>query len=311
MKKVFLMKKIRNKINGLLLLNKPLGISSNDAIQKVKRALNAEKVGHTGTLDPMATGLLPVCLGEATKFANFLLDGDKEYIATAKLGIITDSGDSEGKIVATNIVNISLPEVESAIKNFTGDIKQVPPMYSALKFNGRPLYEYAREGIFIERLERSITIHELELINYSKDKEEIIFRAKVSKGTYIRTLAEDIGNYLGCGASLIALQRTESYPFKLSDAYNIEQILEIGDYSKLNILPVDILCNSLSILEVNDKQFTLIKNGNQCRIYDCKFADNAMVRLYYQGKFYGVAEIRYQEDRAYICPLRMISREES
>lgn len=302
------MKKIRNKINGLLLLNKPLGISSNDAIQKVKRLLNAEKVGHTGTLDPMATGLLPVCLGDATKFANFLLDGDKEYIAIAKLGVVTDSGDSEGNIVATNEVSTSLLEIQGAINKFTGNIQQIPPMYSALKFNGKPLYEYARQGITIDRPIRDIIVHELELLGYNELANEIAFRAKVSKGTYIRTLAEDIGNYLGCGASLIALQRTESYPFKLSSAYNIEQILEADNYSKLNILPIDILCAHLPILEVTDKQFVLIKNGNQCRIYDCEFIDNTMVRLYYQDKFYGVAEIKYQEDRAYICPNRMIAK---
>ena len=160
-----MMKKIRNQINGLLLLDKPLGLSSNRAIQRVKWILNAEKVGHTGTLDPLATGLLPVCLGEATKFANYLLDGDKEYLATAQLGVVTDSGDSEGNLVATNLVNTNLTEIQTALQKFTGEISQIPPMYSALKHNGRPLYEYAREGIVIERKVRQVVIHELELID--------------------------------------------------------------------------------------------------------------------------------------------------
>ena len=196
-----MMKKIRNQINGLLLLDKPLGLSSNRAIQRVKWILNAEKVGHTGTLDPLATGLLPVCLGEATKFANYLLDGDKEYLATAQLGIVTDSGDSEGKLVATNPVDTDLTKIQVALQYFTGAISQIPPMYSALKHNGRPLYEYAREGIEIERKVRQIVVHQLELISYDPELQQINFRAKVSKGTYIRSLINDIGNYLGCGAA--------------------------------------------------------------------------------------------------------------
>lgn len=302
------MKKIRNQINGVILLDKPLEMSSNFAIQKVKRILNAEKVGHTGTLDPMATGLLPICLGEATKFASYLLDGDKEYIATAQLGIITDSGDSEGNIVANNIVNTDLNTINCAVSNFTGNITQVPPMYSALKYNGRPLYEYAREGIIIDRPARNVSIHELELVNYNAELQQITFRARVSKGTYIRTLAEDIGNYLGCGASLIALRRTQSNQFNVVDSYQFSDLENILDWQILNIMPVDVLCSDLPIYEINNEMFVWIKNGNPCSVSNIENRFyNSMVRLYLNGKFLGIAEIRLVSNKVMIFPKRMIS----
>ena len=259
------MKKIRNKINGVLLLNKPLGISSNDAIQKVKYILNAEKVGHTGTLDPLAAGQLPVCLGEATKFANFLLDGDKEYIATAKLGIITDTGDAEGKVIATNQVKTSLIAIKEALIKFTGVITQIPPMYSALKHKGKALYEYARDGIIIEREARQITVHAIELLEYNDIDNLVVFKTTVSKGTYIRTLAEDIGNSLGCGASLIALARTKTNKFMLQNSLTIEELGQLSN-NNLPILPVDILCNDLPIVNIVDADYAYVKNGNQCLI---------------------------------------------
>lgn len=302
------MKKIQNQINGVLLLDKPLGMSSNLAIQKVKRILNAEKVGHTGTLDPMATGLLPICLGEATKFASYLLDGDKEYLATAQLGIITDSGDSEGNIVANNLVSTDLQAINCAISNFTANITQVPPMYSALKYNGKPLYEYAREGVVIDRPARNVSIYELELVDYNAELQQIKFRARVSKGTYIRTLAEDIGNYLGCGASLIGLRRTHSNQFNIADSYQIFDLESISNWQLLNIMPVDVLCCDLPIYHITDEMFVWIKNGNPCsvtniedRFHDCT------VRLYLNGKFLGIAKIKYEHDRFMIFPKRMIS----
>lgn len=303
------MKKIRNKINGILLLDKPLGISSNNAIQKVKYLLNAEKVGHTGTLDPMATGLLPICLGEATKFANFLLDGDKEYTATAKLGVVTDSGDSEGNVVATNIVTTSLEQITRALIKFTGVITQIPPMYSALKHNGRPLYEYARAGITIERPARNVTIHNLELVNYDSELEQITFKASVSKGTYIRTLAEDIGNELGCGASLIALRRNKTNQFALDDAYTIEQISTVGSYLELNILPLDILCEELPIFIVNDEMYKFVRNGNKCTINTdvAQHCLDSAVRLYYHEQFIGIAAIINDDNQLILTPKRMLS----
>lgn len=300
------MKKIRNKIDGILLLDKPLGISSNNAIQKIKYLLNAEKVGHTGTLDPMATGLLPVCLGEATKFANFLLDGDKEYIATAQLGIVTDSGDSEGNIVSKNEVITNQIAIEDAISKFRGEIVQIPPMYSALKYNGRPLYEYAREGITVERAARKVIIYKLELLNYDQDLQQITFIARVSKGTYIRTLGEDIGNKLGCGASLISLKRTKTNDFSIDSAYTLEDIQQVSSWQSLTILPIDKLCDSLPIYNINNVMFERVKNGNPCIIDDDVFIDKD-VRIYYHDKFLGIAQIIAKNDQIILAPKRMLS----
>lgn len=304
-----MMKKIRNQINGLLLLDKPLGLSSNRAIQRVKWILNAEKVGHTGTLDPLATGLLPVCLGEATKFANYLLDGDKEYFATAQLGIVTDSGDSEGKLVANNPVNTNLNAIQEALEHFTGAISQIPPMYSALKHNGRPLYEYAREGIEIERKVRHVIIHELELVEYKADLQQIIFRAKVSKGTYIRTLAEDIGNLLGCGASLVALRRMQTNQFLLANACSLEDLESITDLSELNLLSPAILCEQLSAYSITAEQYSAIKFGNPVHLDELPVNSTLEeeVRIYAGEHFLGVATITQRYERLWLAPKRIIS----
>lgn len=304
-----MMKKIRNQINGLLLLDKPLGLSSNRAIQRVKWILNAEKVGHTGTLDPLATGLLPVCLGEATKFANYLLDGDKEYLATAQLGVVTDSGDSEGNLVATNLVNTNLTEIQTALQKFIGEISQIPPMYSALKHNGRPLYEYAREGIVIERKVRQVVIHELELIDYQADLQQISFRAKVSKGTYIRTLAEDIGNELGCGASLVVLRRTQTNQFLLADACSLEDLEQIADLSELNLLSPAILCEQLPNYVITPEQYQAVKFGNPVHLDELPVGRvlEDEVRLYAGEHFLGVATITQRYERLWLAPKRIIS----
>lgn len=304
-----MMKKIRNQINGLLLLDKPLGLSSNRAIQRVKWILNAEKVGHTGTLDPLATGLLPVCLGEATKFANYLLDGDKEYLATAQLGIITDSGDSEGKLVAANPVDTDLTKIQAALQLFTGAISQIPPMYSALKHNGRPLYEYAREGIEIERKVRQVVIHQLELISYNAELQQITFRAKVSKGTYIRTLAEDIGNELGCGASLIALRRTQTNQFLLADACSLEDLEQITDLSELQLLSPAILCEQLVDYTVSPEQYLAIKFGNPVHLNELPegLLLEQEVKIYANQHFLGVATITERYERLWLAPKRIVS----
>ena len=304
-----MMKKIRNQINGLLLLDKPLGLSSNRAIQRVKWILNAEKVGHTGTLDPLATGLLPVCLGEATKFANYLLDGDKEYLATAQLGIITDSGDSEGKLVASNPVDTDLTKIQAALQLFTGAISQIPPMYSALKHNGRPLYEYAREGIEIERKVRQVVIHQLELISYNAELQQITFRAKVSKGTYIRTLAEDIGNELGCGASLIALRRTQTNKFLLADACSLEDLEQITDLSELQLLSPAILCEQLVDYTVSPEQYLAIKFGNPVHLNELPedLLLEQEVKIYANQHFLGVATITERYERLWLAPKRIVS----
>ena len=195
------------QVNGGLLLDKPIGITSNAALQRVKRLFNANKAGHTGSLDPLATGMLPLCLGEATKISSFLLSADKEYRACLKLGVITDSADAEGNVVETRpVADYSESRVREVLKRFLGESSQIPPMHSAIKQNGQPLYKLAHQGIEVERKARDITIYSLELLRFEGDELEIAVRS--SKGTYIRTLSEDIGEALGCGAHITALRRT-------------------------------------------------------------------------------------------------------
>src|SRR6476660_7645681 len=195
-------KRIRVPVHGVLLLDKPAGLSSNDALVKAKRVLNAKKAGHTGTLDPFATGLLPLCFGEATKFSQDLLEADKTYETTVHLGITTNTGDTEGEAIATHEVNVTQAQIEAVLAQFRGPIMQVPPMYSALKRDGKAYYEYAREGITLEREARPVTIHKLEFVSYEAPFLKLLVTC--SKGTYIRVLGEDIGNALGCGAHLNA-----------------------------------------------------------------------------------------------------------
>ncbi|HWT53505.1 MAG TPA: tRNA pseudouridine(55) synthase TruB [Rhodocyclaceae bacterium] len=212
----------RRKIDGVLLLDKPQGLSSNTALQIARRLLNAEKAGHTGTLDPLATGLLPLCFGEATKFSSELLDADKAYEATLKLGQTTTTADAEGEVLQTRPVAVTQAMLDAALAKFTGPIAQVPPMYSALKRDGKPLYEYARAGVELEREARNVIIHKIELLGWQDD--EVRIAVDCSKGTYIRTLAEDIGEFLGCGAHLTALRRTRIATINLTGAVTLEQL---------------------------------------------------------------------------------------
>ncbi len=212
----------RRALHGVLLLDKPLGWTSNDALQKCKGILRAEKGGHTGTLDPLATGLLPLCFGAATKFSQASLDADKRYTATLKLGQKTSTGDREGEVIETKPVNVDRAAVDAACARFVGEIDQTPPMHSALKHEGRALYDYARAGIEVERPTRRITIHAIDILGWQADELQIDVRC--SKGTYIRTLAEDIGAALGCGAHLCGLRRTGSGALSLKNAIGIEQL---------------------------------------------------------------------------------------
>ena len=215
-------------INGILILDKPLGMSSNQALQKVKRLFQAQKAGHTGNLDPLATGVLPICLGEATKVSAFLLDADKRYIARIKLGQRTTTADSEGEVIDTRPVPVlTEADIRQALHGFVGEIEQVPPMHSALKINGQPLYKLAHQGIVIERKSRRITIYGIELLGMEGDTLEIDVRC--SKGTYIRTLAEDLGEVLGCGAHLSGLQRTEAGPFLYEDAIEMAELEHLAE----------------------------------------------------------------------------------
>ena len=215
-------------VSGIVLLDKPLGITSNRALQIVKRLYNAAKAGHTGSLDPLATGLLPLCLGEATKVSGYLLDADKRYIATIKLGVKTFSADAEGEVIETRPVeDYSKKQLASVIEQFIGEIEQVPPMHSALKVDGQPLYKLAHQGQVIERKARTVHIYDIEVLRHEAD--EIDIAVECSKGTYIRTLAEDIGEKLGCGAHLSALRRTASGPFHLEDSITLEELEQLTE----------------------------------------------------------------------------------
>lgn len=224
-------KKTWQRVDGVLLLDKPIGLTSNDALQKARRLFSAAKGGHTGTLDPLATGLLPLCFGEATKFSADLLDADKTYEAIIKLGVTTDSGDAEGQVISTATVNVSEADIVSVLPQFTGDIQQIPPMHSALKRNGRPLYELARQGIEVERAPRAVTIHAIDLLAFSGDT--LTLRVACSKGTYIRVLAADIGAALGCGAHLIGLRRTVVGDLDLANAVTLAELEALDENSTL------------------------------------------------------------------------------
>ena len=245
-------KKTRLAINGVLLLDKPVGWSSNDALIKAKRLLNAIKAGHTGTLDPFATGLLPLCFGEATKFSADLLEADKTYQTVVHLGVGTNTGDTEGEVIQTHEVNVTEAQIHAVLAQFKGDILQVPPMYSALKRDGKPLYEYAREGITLEREARPVTIHLLEFVKY--EAPFLTLNVRCSKGTYIRVLGEDIGNALGCGAHLNALRRTHVGHLLVENTVTLDQLIEMSEEQRHALLaPVDALLSSFPEIVLNEE----------------------------------------------------------
>jgi tRNA pseudouridine55 synthase len=230
----------RRAVHGVLLLDKPVGLSSNDALQMAKRLFNAEKAGHTGTLDPLASGLLPLCFGAATKFSQVSLDADKRYTATLHLGVTTSTGDLEGEVIARRDVIVDRAAIDAALAKFTGAIDQVPPMHSALKHQGRALYEYAREGIEVERASRHITIHQLAVVEWQDHT--LVLDVLCSKGTYVRTLAEDIGAALGCGAHLSALRRTASGPLAIDASITLDALAALPDAERdALLLPPDAL----------------------------------------------------------------------
>ncbi len=281
----------RQCIDGVLLLDKPTGMSSNYALQVVKRLYNAKKAGHTGSLDPLATGMLPICFGEATKFSKFLLDANKSYQTTAKMGVITDSGDAEGKIVEQReIGDITEEKLELILERFRGNILQVPSMFSALKKDGKPLYELARQGIEIPRKARPVTIYDLILTALKKD--EFSLSAKVSKGTYIRSLVEDIGLALGCGAHVIALRRTAVAHFSQEKMISLEIIKALADEkneARLQALlhPVDALLQEMPVLKLSENDTASIQKGQRIRVYNMtSVSAGEEVRLYDQGDLF-------------------------
>ncbi len=281
----------KTDINGVLLFNKPIGISSNKALQKVKHLFNAKKAGHTGTLDPLATGLLPICFGEATKFSSFLLDGDKEYIATIKLGESTTTYDAEGDVTSTVSVTVSNNEIINAVNSFLGAQTQYPPIYSALKLNGKALYEYARDGVSVEVKPRDVKFFKLEILEFLENN-QFKLRVLSSKGTYIRSLANDIGQKLGCGAHLSGLIRTKTNTFNLDEHLTLEYLQSLNPQELLNLLlPTDILVRSIATLEISDIQFNKINFGNAFWLNEPITEIEEKVRLYHNGVFLGMAKI--------------------
>jgi tRNA pseudouridine55 synthase len=244
-------KKPRVPIHGVLLLDKAAGHSSNDVLIKAKRLFNAQKAGHTGTLDPFATGLLPLCFGEATKFSQDLLEADKTYETVVHLGVTTTTGDIEGEVLQRLDVNVTREQIDRVLQQFRGDIDQVPPMYSALKRDGKPLYEYARAGVILEREARRVTIHDLEVLDFQVPY--LTLRVKCSKGTYIRVLGEDIGVALGCGAHLQALRRTRVGALTMENAVTLDMLTDTPEAERRGLLsPVDALLSTFPPLRLPD-----------------------------------------------------------
>jgi len=297
-------KKPRDLVNGVLLLDKPVGFSSNDALIKAKRVLNAKKAGHTGTLDPFATGLLPLCFGEATKFSQDLLESDKTYLATVHLGITTTTGDTEGETVETKPVDVTLDQIEAALARYRGPILQTPPMYSALKRDGKALYEYAREGIVLEREARPVTIHALTLVAY--DAPFLKIAVTCSKGTYLRVLGEDIGAALGCGAHLNALRRTEVGPLTIEGMITLDDLLAHPDPLSL-LQPVDALLSSFPALELTPELARRFLQGQRLALGKEDIAvpeQQGRVRIYHAGSLLGTGILG---EYAILAPERLIS----
>mgnify|MGYP000168020148 CR=1 FL=1 len=303
-------------INGILLLDKPLEISSNSALQKVKRLYFAQKAGHTGALDPLATGMLPVCLGEGTKFSQFLLDTDKTYIVTAKLGIRTTTSDADGEVVSEKPVDISQAQLEAAVEQFRGDTKQVPSMYSALKYQGQPLYKYARDGIEVPREARDITVFSLSILRFEHD--EVDMEIHVSKGTYIRTIVDDLGELLGCGAHVSMLRRVAvgSYPReKMVTFEQLEALLEKAQSEEISpsvyldplLVPMQTALVGMPKVVVDLASSGYLRHGNPVQVANAP--TEGYVQVYLDDdtseelEFLGVGQI---DDDGLVAPKRII-----
>ena len=304
-------------VNGILLLNKSTGISSNDALQQVKKIYNANKAGHTGALDPLATGMLPICLGEATKFSQYLLDSDKSYEVTAQLGVRTDTSDSEGQMIEEHEVDLTLEQIEKALDSFRGNINQVPSMYSALKYQGKPLYQYAREGITIDRPARPITVYEFSIRELTPTNKLKMF-VHCSKGTYVRTLVDDLGQKLGCGACVVQLNRTKVATYPSDRMVTADQLENIYDECVSNgvvprtrldsfLLPIDSVVEYMPKVTVSLQILQKLMNGQFVR-QNMDLKNNVMVRIYLEDRdlFLGVGE--YLDGR--ILPRKLVRSDE-
>lgn len=292
---------VKRPVSGVLLLDKPAGISSNTALQKAKRLYQAAKAGHTGNLDPFATGLLPVCLGEATKFSQFLLDADKTYQGLIRLGQTTTTGDPEGEVLTRQEVRVGLEQVRQVLERFIGKISQVPPMYSALKRDGKALYEYARQGLEVERAPREVTIYGLILERFAGD--ELLVTVSCSKGTYIRTLAEDIGKALGCGAYLQSLRRTAIGEFAIKDAFTLEQLEAMTVAGRdARLLSGDSLLQGHPQVVLDKDSVFYLQRGQA--VWLPRVTEQGVVRLYDEaGLFLGIGEVT---EEGKIAPRRLV-----
>jgi tRNA pseudouridine55 synthase len=301
-------RKLRGRnISGILLLDKPIGMTSNAALQKVKRLYQASKAGHTGSLDPLASGLLPLCLGEATKLSSFLLDADKIYEGVCKLGVKTSTADAEGEVVATRPVpSLSEAQLCTVLEKFIGDIEQIPPMHSAIKMQGQPLYKLAHQGIEVERQPRQVTIHSLRLTRFEGD--EFAFELHCSKGTYVRTLVEDIGEVLGCGAHLSALRRTGVGPFELGRASSLAQLEQtaaetgLGGLDRL-LIPMELALQQWPAIHLSENSTFYVRQGQAVQV--AQAPTSGWVRLFASNDhFLGVGQI-LEDGR--VAPRRLVN----
>jgi tRNA pseudouridine55 synthase len=299
-------RKIKKNINGILLLNKSIGLTSNAALQQVKHLLNAKKAGHTGSLDPLATGMLPICFGEATKFSQYLLESDKHYRVQVTLGIKTTTGDAEGQVVATKPVQVTSENLAQVIKQFTGSIQQIPPMFSALKHQGTPLYELARKGIEVERKPRTVEIYRLSYDGLQENQFNL--DVECSKGTYVRTLVEDIGEVLGCGAHVSGLHRVSVFPYQQATMYTfaeLEQLLKEKGPSALTqlLLPIESSVHVLPIVKLSASLLFYVRMGQPVMVPH--LPAQGLVRLVAEdGLFVGVGEI-LEDGR--VAPRRLVA----
>ncbi|HCG7753922.1 tRNA pseudouridine(55) synthase TruB [Vibrio parahaemolyticus] len=299
-------------INGVILLDKPTGISSNDALQKVKRIYFAEKAGHTGALDPLATGMLPICLGEATKFSQFLLDSDKRYRVIAKLGERTNTSDSDGEVVETRPVDVTLEKLEACIEKFRGESDQVPSMFSALKYQGKPLYEYARKGIEVPRESRKITVYEIILHRFEGD--EVEMEVHCSKGTYIRTIVDDLGEMLGCGAHVTMLRRTAVAKYPYEKMVTLEQLNELLEQAHREevaprelldplLMPMDTAVEDLPEVNLIPELADMVQHGQPVQVLGAPEQGPLRLTMGEERLFIGVGEMN---DDGKIAPKRLV-----
>ena len=280
-------------MNGILVVDKPAGISSNDVVQQAKRLFGAQKVGHTGSLDPLATGVLPLCFGEATKFSQYLLDADKKYWAQVRLGITTETADADGEVIAqADTSGITESQVTAALETFVGEIEQIPSMYSALKHQGQPLYKLARQGIEVERAPRRISIYSAELLQFSEASIEL--RVHCSKGTYIRSLAEDLGAALGCGGHVSALRRLAAGPYEEVQATTLDELREVGDVREMDalLLPVSSAVGSWPAVRLHEDTAHYVRQGQPVQVAHAPTDGWVQIfELAEEDRFLGVGEI--------------------